>query len=64
MITKCRAGMTKQPDRMIALDVLRGLTILLMIIVNNPGSWEYIYAPLRHAPWDLLALFCTEKRSL
>jgi len=37
---------------MIALDVLRGLTILLMIIVNNPGSWEYVYAPLRHARWD------------
>lgn len=44
--------MNKQSDRMIALDVLRGLTILLMIIVNNPGSWEYVYAPLRHAPWD------------
>lgn len=44
--------MTRQPDRMVALDVLRGLTILLMIIVNNPGSWQHVYAPLRHAPWD------------
>ncbi|MGV8136161.1 MAG: acyltransferase family protein [Mangrovibacterium sp.] len=44
--------MSKQPDRMVALDVLRGLTILLMIIVNNPGSWTYVYSPLRHAPWD------------
>ena len=22
-----------------------------MILVNNPGSWEHIYAPLEHAPW-------------
>ncbi|MFV0483687.1 MAG: acyltransferase family protein [Bacteroidales bacterium] len=34
-----------------ALDILRGLTIVFMIIVNNPGSWAHIYAPLRHAEW-------------
>lgn len=38
--------------RLLALDVLRGLTIALMILVNTPGSWEYVYAPLRHAPWN------------
>lgn len=38
-------------DRLLALDVLRGLTITAMILVNNPGSWQYIYAPLRHASW-------------
>jgi len=37
--------------RLIALDVLRGLTISLMILVNNPGSWSYVYAPLRHSKW-------------
>ncbi|OEY70916.1 DUF5009 domain-containing protein [Rheinheimera salexigens] len=37
--------------RMLALDVLRGLTITAMILVNNPGSWSYVYAPLRHAEW-------------
>ena len=37
--------------RLIALDVLRGLTIALMIMVNTPGSWAYVYAPLRHAKW-------------
>lgn len=37
--------------RYLALDVLRGMTIVLMILVNNPGSWKYIYAPLRHAAW-------------
>lgn len=41
--------MTK--DRLISLDVFRGLTILLMTIVNNPGSWAAIYPPLEHAAW-------------
>lgn len=38
-------------DRLLSLDVLRGLTILGMVIVNDPGDWSYIYAPLRHADW-------------
>ncbi len=38
--------------RLLSLDVLRGITIAGMITVNNPGSWSYIYAPLRHAAWD------------
>lgn len=42
-------GNTRQ--RYLALDVLRGMTIALMIIVNTPGSWETIYAPFRHATW-------------
>jgi predicted acyltransferase len=37
--------------RLVSLDFLRGLTIALMIIVNNPGTWGTIYAPLRHARW-------------
>lgn len=37
--------------RYLALDVLRGLTIALMILVNTPGSWSTIYAPFKHAPW-------------
>jgi len=37
--------------RLISLDVLRGLTISLMIMVNNPGSWSYVYPPLLHAKW-------------
>jgi predicted acyltransferase len=39
-------------NRLLALDVFRGMTIFFMIIVNTPGSWTYVYAPLRHAPWD------------
>lgn len=38
-------------NRLLALDVLRGITIMAMIMVNNPGSWSYVYAPLRHAQW-------------
>jgi predicted acyltransferase len=41
--------MVKQ--RFLALDVMRGLTLALMILVNTPGSWEFVYAPLRHADW-------------
>jgi predicted acyltransferase len=38
-------------DRLLSLDVFRGLTIAGMILVNNPGSWAHIYGPLRHAEW-------------
>ncbi len=34
-----------------SLDVLRGLTVAFMCIVNNPGSWAHIFPPLRHAGW-------------
>ncbi|MEN6588452.1 MAG: DUF5009 domain-containing protein [Proteiniphilum sp.] len=42
---------TRQSNRLLSLDILRGITIAGMIMVNNPGSWSYAYAPLRHAPW-------------
>jgi predicted acyltransferase len=38
-------------QRYLALDVFRGMTIATMILVNNPGSWSYIYAPLEHSKW-------------
>jgi predicted acyltransferase len=38
-------------SRYLALDVLRGMTIAFMIIVNTPGSWSSLYAPLAHADW-------------
>jgi predicted acyltransferase len=37
--------------RYISLDVLRGLTIALMVVVNTPGSWNAVYAPFHHAAW-------------
>ncbi|WP_431242674.1 acyltransferase family protein [Flavobacterium sp. P21] len=39
-------------ERLISLDVFRGLTILLMTIVNNPGDWGHVYPPLLHAEWN------------
>ena len=41
-----------RPKRLMALDVLRGITIAGMILVNNPGGWDEIYSPLRHASWN------------
>lgn len=38
-------------QRYYSLDVFRGATVALMILVNNPGSGEFIYAPLDHAKW-------------
>jgi len=39
-------------QRLLSLDVFRGMTIFFMILVNTPGSWQYVYPPLLHAPWD------------
>lgn len=41
----------KSKDRFYSLDVFRGATVALMIMVNNPGSWSHIYSPLDHAEW-------------
>ena len=38
-------------QRFYSLDVFRGATVCLMILVNNPGTWSAIYTPLEHAPW-------------
>ena len=38
-------------SRYYSLDVFRGATVCLMILVNNPGSWQHIYPPLEHAAW-------------
>jgi len=38
-------------ERLVSVDAFRGLTVAAMVLVNNPASWTYIYAPLRHAPW-------------
>jgi predicted acyltransferase len=42
-----------QPStRLVSLDVFRGLTMAAMVIVNNPGDWGHVYAPLLHAEWN------------
>jgi predicted acyltransferase len=38
-------------QRFRSLDVFRGATVALMILVNNPGTWSALYPPLAHAPW-------------
>ena len=43
--------MKTNSQRLLALDILRGFTIAGMIMVNNPGNWGSVYAPLRHASW-------------
>ncbi len=40
-----------EQNRLGSLDVFRGLTIAGMVLVNNPGTWSAIYAPLKHAEW-------------
>lgn len=39
------------PERFASVDALRGLTVAAMLLVNNPGDWSHVYAPLRHAAW-------------
>jgi predicted acyltransferase len=39
-------------DRLLSIDVLRGMTLIFMIIVNQPGSWDNVFAPLLHADWN------------
>ena len=38
--------------RLLSIDVLRGMTLIFMIIVNQPGSWDNVFAPLLHADWN------------
>jgi predicted acyltransferase len=43
--------MSEANQRLVSLDVFRGLTIAGMVLVNNPGTWSAIYGPLQHAEW-------------
>ncbi len=44
--------MSGAQPRLASLDAFRGFTIAAMILVNNPGDWDAVYAPLRHAEWN------------
>lgn len=37
--------------RILSVDIFRGMTIVLMILVNTPGTWSNVYAPFLHAKW-------------
>ena len=39
-------------NRVLSIDVLRGITIAFMILVNDPGDWGHTYAQLDHAKWN------------
>ena len=43
--------MSVVPARFASVDALRGLTVAAMLLVNTPGDWSHVYAPLLHAPW-------------
>ena len=38
-------------ERIVSVDIFRGMTIVLMILVNTPGTWSNVYPPLLHAEW-------------
>ncbi len=44
--------MNARGERLISLDVFRGMTVAGMLLVNNPGTWSAIYPPLEHAEWN------------
>ena len=46
------APTTGRPERLVSLDVFRGMTVAGMLLVNNPGTWSAIYPPLEHAAWN------------
>ncbi|MCR6663889.1 MAG: DUF5009 domain-containing protein [Luteimonas sp.] len=43
--------MSAAPQRFASVDALRGITVAAMLLVNNPGDWGHVYAPLLHADW-------------
>src|SRR5688572_30805986 len=52
MSTSTVAPLRPARERLLSLDVFRGLTVAGMLLVNNPGSWSSIYPPLQHAAWN------------
>ena len=38
--------------RLASVDALRGCTVALMLLVNDPGDWDHVYWPLEHAQWN------------
>lgn len=44
--------MNAPSKRIASVDALRGLAVAAMLLVNNPGDWSYVYAPLEHAAWN------------
>lgn len=51
MVSVNRSARSQPSERMVELDVLRGLAVAIMIMVVSPGSWEHTYTHLQHADW-------------
>jgi predicted acyltransferase len=52
MATETLSPIATQPERLLSIDILRGLTIAFMILVNNNGNEAAAYWPLKHAAWN------------
>ena len=50
-ITSTVAPLTPARERLLSLDIFRGLTVAGMLLVNDPGTWSAIFPPLQHATW-------------
>jgi predicted acyltransferase len=50
--TPKREVVSSKPERLLSLDLFRGVTIAAMILVNDPGDGPSAYWPLRHAEWN------------
>src|SRR2546428_3493322 len=50
--TSTVAAISPARERLLSLDVFRGMTVAGMLLVNDPGTWSAIYPPLEHAEWN------------
>jgi predicted acyltransferase len=50
--TSTVAPLASKRERLLSLDVFRGMTVAGMLLVNNPGTWSAIFPPLEHAEWN------------
>src|SRR3984893_9948260 len=50
--TSTVASAAPKRERLLSLDVFRGMTVAGMLLVNDPGKWSAIFPPLEHAAWD------------
>jgi predicted acyltransferase len=50
--TSTGAPVAPKRERLLSLDVFRGITVAGMLLVNNPGTWSAIFPPLEHAEWN------------
>jgi predicted acyltransferase len=52
MMISMSPAIATAPTRVLSIDILRGITIAFMILVNDPGDWAHTYAQLDHAEWN------------